>query len=77
MVGGGYFSSERLGLEFSLNLLLGELPGVVLEEGDALVQGHGHLLLGDGDHAPGQVVVVLEHELDGDEDVVDVVEDLG
>lgn len=43
----------------------------------ALFHGHGDLFLANGDHATRQVLVVLLQQVDGDEDVVNVVEDEG
>jgi len=43
----------------------------------ALLEGHGDLLGANGHDAPGEGVVVLEHEADRDEYVVYVVKDEG
>lgn len=48
-----------------------------LEHGDALVHRHADLPLADGDHALGEVLVVLGQELDCHHEVVDVVKDQG
>lgn len=49
---------------------------MALEQGCALIQGHGDLVA-NGHHAPGEGLVVLEHEPRGDHEVVNVVEDEG
>ena len=59
-----------------LHLLGRELTRAGLEVLHPLLHGPGQLLLANGDEALGQVRIVLHEQLDGDEDVVNVVEDL-
>lgn len=59
------------------NLLLGKPPRMAPQHVHALLVRHGDLLGADGDQTLGEGVVVLHQQTDGDEDVVDVVEDEG
>ena len=65
----------RWHLELLANLLLCEPLGVALEVSHALIHRHVDLLLANGNQALCQMVVVLGDQAEGDDVVVDVVED--
>ena len=65
--------SLRLG-EFLLDFLLGESPGQLLEQLHPPLHGELQLVLVDGHEAFGDLLVVLAKKVDGEHDVVNVVE---
>lgn len=63
-----------LRFELGAKLLLREPLRVALEQGNAVVHAHIHLVA-NGHHALGEGGVILHKQPDGDHQVVDIVED--